>query len=224
VVPEDAKPTPSYPAHAGIQHVVASRFNPPSLFKLRRTGRPPPSLRGALATKQSIARQADRWIASLRSQRRGNIRARSRGMICPSFASSLSLSRREGAGNAGCALHPRSRVQSAQTKAHTSIQGSGEHTDIPCAMALRLIPRSPRRRIRLVTVTGGLRSCAPGRTRIASADLAPATGARTTRLHRTLRASFVDRAPESRSRGSSRPAIPSAPDAPRPPHPAAYVK
>ena len=108
--------------------------------------------------------------------------------------------------------------------AHTSIQVSGEHTDIPCAMALRLIPRSPRRRIRLVTVTGGLRSCAPGRARIASAGLAPATGARTTRLHRTLRASFVDRTPESRSRGSSRPAIPRAPDAPRPPHPVAYVK
>src|SRR5882757_1471080 len=31
----------------------------------------------------------------------------------------------EGAGNAGCALHPRSRVQSAQRKTHTSIQVSG---------------------------------------------------------------------------------------------------
>ena len=31
----------------------------------------------------------------------------------------------EGAGNAGCTLHPRSRVQKAQKNAHTSIQGSG---------------------------------------------------------------------------------------------------
>jgi len=36
----------------------------------------------------------------------------------------------EGAGNAGCALHPRSRVQrSGET--HTSIQGSGEHPTFP---------------------------------------------------------------------------------------------
>jgi hypothetical protein len=63
----------------------------------------------------------------------------------------------EGAGNAGCALHPRSRVPIAQTKAHTSIQGSGEHTDIPCAMALRLTPRSPWRRIPFVTIACGLK-------------------------------------------------------------------
>jgi hypothetical protein len=63
----------------------------------------------------------------------------------------------EGAGNAGCLLHPRSRVQSAQRKTHTSIQVQSEHPGIPCAMALRLMPRSPRRRIRLVTVIGGLK-------------------------------------------------------------------
>jgi hypothetical protein len=62
----------------------------------------------------------------------------------------------EGAGNAGCALHPRSRVQVAQENAHTSIQVQRRHSGIPCAMVLRLMPRSPRRRIRLVTVIGGL--------------------------------------------------------------------
>jgi hypothetical protein len=31
---------------------------------------------------------------------------------------------KEGAGNVGCALHPQSRVQKAERKAHTSIQGS----------------------------------------------------------------------------------------------------
>src|SRR5688500_18896728 len=38
---------------------------------------------------------------------------------------------KEGAGNAGCALHPRSRVRFAQNKVHTSIQGSGEHPTFP---------------------------------------------------------------------------------------------
>jgi hypothetical protein len=42
------------------------------------------------------------------------------------------------------------------TKAHTSIQVQRRRSDIPCAMALRLITRSPRRRIRLVTVVGEL--------------------------------------------------------------------
>jgi hypothetical protein len=62
----------------------------------------------------------------------------------------------EGAGNAGCALHPRSRVQRCTKEAHTSIQVQTEQSGIPCAMALRLMPCSPRRRIRLVTVAAGL--------------------------------------------------------------------
>jgi len=44
----------------------------------------------------------------------------------------ISLSpRQEGAGNAGCALHPRSRVQRVERKAHTSIQGSGGNPTFP---------------------------------------------------------------------------------------------
>jgi hypothetical protein len=42
---------------------------------------------------------------------------------------------------------------------HTSIQVQTEHSGIPCAMVLRLMPRSPRRRIRLVTVADGLKDC-----------------------------------------------------------------
>src|SRR6266700_1908091 len=68
----------------------------------------------------------------------------------------LSLESNEGAGNAGCALHPRSRVQICAKKTHTSIQVQRRQSDIPCAMALRLMPCSPRRRIRLVTVAAGL--------------------------------------------------------------------
>ena len=90
----------------------------------------------------------------------------------------LSLARKEGAGNAGCLLHPRSRVQKCAKKAHTSIQVQTEQSGIPCAMALRLMPCSPRRRIRLVTVVDGLTiDRKPGWVRTTSASLTPATGA-----------------------------------------------
>jgi hypothetical protein len=56
-------------------------------------------------------------------------------------------------------------------RTHTSIQVQPEHSGIPCAMALRLMPRSPRRRIRLVTVVGGLRLIKLGRVDFASAQL-----------------------------------------------------
>ena len=42
----------------------------------------------------------------------------------------------EGAGNAGCTLHPRSRVQKMHKEAHTSIQVQRRQSDIPCAMVL----------------------------------------------------------------------------------------
>src|SRR5258705_12951519 len=58
-------------------------------------------------------------------------------------------------------------------------------TGIPSAMVLRFISCSTRRRIRLVTVVRGLRFCRCPVGRLASANLTPATGARTTRLHRT---------------------------------------
>src|SRR4051812_21334030 len=66
-------------------------------------------------------------------------------------------SAKEGAGDTGCALHPRSRVQYVREIAHTSIQVQRKHSGIPHAMALRLMARSPRRRIRFVTVAAGLR-------------------------------------------------------------------
>ena len=91
----------------------------------------------------------------------------------PEACVSLSL-QREGAGNAGCALHPRSRVQNGQKKAHTSIQVQRRQSDIPCAMALRLTSRSPRRIglccLRRLRIAG---SSAPGRADLPSADLTP---------------------------------------------------
>ena len=59
----------------------------------------------------------------------------------------------------------------------------------------------------------------PGRARLTSADLTPATGARTTRFCRPLAAPLVLRDPDH-SRAEARPAINSArPALPRPPHP-----
>ena len=62
------------------------------------------------------------------------------------------LFKKEGAGKAGCALHPRSRVQRVVKKAHTSIQVQRRQSGLPCAMVLRLIARSPWRSGFLVTI------------------------------------------------------------------------
>ena len=76
----------------------------------------------------------------------------SRGSKSPRFACSLSPSKTEGAGKTGCALHPRSRVHLRTKNAHTSIQVQRRHSGLPCAMALRLIPCSPRRTASFATV------------------------------------------------------------------------
>src|SRR5258708_26683504 len=61
----------------------------------------------------------------------------------------------EGAGNAGCALHPRSRAQWVEECAHEHT-GQRRQSDIPCAMALRLIACSPRRTALLPPSSAGL--------------------------------------------------------------------
>ena len=94
----------------------------------------------------------------------------------PGLCRNRSPQETEGAGNAGCPMHPQPVCIGSK---HTVVTtGSPVSAGIPCTMVLRLTPRSPRRRIRLVTVAG------PGRPRKTSADLTPATGTRTTRLHR----------------------------------------
>ena len=59
----------------------------------------------------------------------------------------------EGAGKAGCALHPRSRVQNCAKSTHTSIQVQRRQSDFPCAVVLTLIfVLSPAIRPWVVTV------------------------------------------------------------------------
>src|SRR5437879_1106859 len=62
----------------------------------------------------------------------------------------------EGAGKAGCWLAPAVSCAIGAEKTHTSIQVSAGASGLPCAMVLRLMPCSPRRRIRLATVAGEL--------------------------------------------------------------------
>ena len=77
---------------------------------------------------------------------------------------------------------------------HTSIQVQRRQSGIPCAMVLRLMPCSPRRRILFVTVASGLRLVQARLGRRISAGLTSATDARTTRFCRTQQAPFVLRA------------------------------
>src|SRR5207245_11068987 len=52
----------------------------------------------------------------------------------------------EGAGNAGCALHPRSRVPNCAKMAHTSIQGSGNTPTSPAQWLYGLLRALPGER------------------------------------------------------------------------------
>src|SRR5216684_4867052 len=45
----------------------------------------------------------------------------------------------EGAGKAGCALHPRSRVQDVHKNTHTSIQVQRRTSGLPCAVVYGLL-------------------------------------------------------------------------------------
>ena len=53
----------------------------------------------------------------------------------------------KGAGKTGCLLHPRSRVRFAQTKLHTSIQGSGNTPAFPAQWLYGLLRALPGERL-----------------------------------------------------------------------------
>ncbi len=120
---------------------------------------------GAVIASQRIAKQSiaphketmDCFVASLLAMTAVPTRLRDPAARFARVVNLVSPPKRsEGAGKAGCALHPRSRVQSARRNAHTSIQVQRRASGLPCAMVLRLMARSPRRRIRLATVAAGL--------------------------------------------------------------------
>jgi hypothetical protein len=112
--------------------------------------------------------------------------------VAPEALRSFTLKNSEGAGKAGCRLHPWAPCNKKHGGGTTGV--TGNNPAFPARMVLRLTSCSPRRRIPLATVASGLRLTGPGWAGFASARLAPATGARTTRLRRPQSAPFVDRA------------------------------
>jgi hypothetical protein len=125
---------------------------------------------------------------------------------CARVLPGFTLEKREGAGNAGCALHPRSRVQDAQGNAHTSIQVQRRHPASPARWLYGLCRALPGDEFVLSPSSADLSgSSTPVGFELATADLAPATGVRTTRFCRTLKRRSSC-APVNRSRGSTRPA------------------
>jgi hypothetical protein len=114
---------------------------------------------GAIATHSQQRVVAN--CSELRKRKSATFQMQVRNLAarCAQAVNDWSAQRREGAGNAGCLLHPRSRVQMCAKETHTSIQVQSEQSGIPCAMVLRLIPCSPRRRIRLASVADGLKDC-----------------------------------------------------------------
>jgi hypothetical protein len=83
-----------------------------------------------------------------------NTRSHSRGADSTRSLRNLTPKR----GSRECRVRAAPAVSCAKLceKTHTSIQVQRKHSGIPRAMALRLMPCSPRRRIRLVTVAAGL--------------------------------------------------------------------
>jgi hypothetical protein len=101
---------------------------------------------------------------------------------------------------------------------HTSIQVQRKHSGIPRAMALRLMPCSPRRRIRLVTVAAGLMANPIRLDRISRRQLDTSNGCQNHTVLPYALASFVLRA-VNRSRFDLALRSPCAPTPSRPPHP-----
>ena len=101
--------------------------------------------------------------------------------------------------------------------AHTSIQVQRKHSGIPHAMALRLMPCSPRRRIRLVTVVSGLMARLSPVGPTCLRGLGASNGRQDHTVLPYASAPFVLHALIAHERFALR--SPCAPTLPRPPHP-----
>jgi hypothetical protein len=160
-----------------------------------------PRSRGVLDHPHARVMTASMWRLRCHFQTLPRLLAARMPEVC---TLSLAKQREQGMPGARCTRGLVCKV--AQRKAHTSIQVQRRQSGIPCAMALRLMPCSPRRRILFVTVASGLRLVQARLGRRISAGLTSATDARTTRFCRTQQPPFVLRA-VYRSRVRSRPAI-----------------
>ena len=186
----------------------------------------------AVKQHRHCEKQSDEAIHSFFARRDGLLRfarnddqmdapSHSRGVFRPGLANHFRPKR----GRRECRVHAAPAVSCAKNCAFGAHEHTGErkHSDIPCAMALRLTPCSPRRRIRLVTVVCELTALSArlDRHRLRKLDASNGRQDHTASPYAKSTVRLVAR--ENRSRGSSRPAIPRAPDAPRPPHPATNV-
>ena len=111
--------------------------------------------------------------------------SRSRGAMRPSLEKGHPR-KREGAGNAGRTLHPRSRTQWRED-ARTSIRAQRRHPAFPAQWLYGLCRALPGDEFVLSPSPADVAAARPGRVGVATADLAPATGVRTTRFCRTLK-------------------------------------
>jgi hypothetical protein len=102
--------------------------------------------------------------------------------VCPNVPRLEIRGRRE------CRVRAAPAVSCAKCNKEDAHEHTGQRrqSDIPCAMVLRLMLRSPRRRVRFVTVICGLKAHrSPVGLDETSADLTSATDARTTQFCRT---------------------------------------
>src|SRR3984893_1762213 len=117
--------------------------------------------------------------------------SRSRGATHPSFAQTFSPE--EGAGNAGCALHPRSRVQDAQRKRTRAYRFSGNTPASPTQWLYGLCHALPGDEFVLSPSSAAFATARPGRVRVSHRGLGTSNGCQnhmvlpyaTTRLRQT---------------------------------------
>jgi hypothetical protein len=145
-----------------------------------------------------------------------NTNPRSRGAKRPKFCTKIVPRKR---GSRERRMHAAPAVSCAKLceEPHTSIQVQRRHSGIPCAMALRLMPCSPRRRIRLVTVAAGLMAVSIRSDRTCHRQLDTSNGCRDHTVLPYALAPFVLRAGVAHEKLALRHRC--APTLLRPPHP-----
>src|ERR1700730_17167293 len=92
-------------------------------------------------------------------------------------ATSMSPENNEGAGNAGCALHPRSRVQNCAKKRTRAYRFSGGDPTFPAQWLYGLLRALPGVSAFLASVAFGSGTSAPGRADLPPKDVTPTTEA-----------------------------------------------